>query len=180
MADLTIIAELTPPPHNACRLGFDDRGPFWLGFQPAANGAYFGLDTWLDGRIETRPRDHEHHHFVRFSVESDEVLDQARRRVLREWEAGEWQPQFDSWTAQNYYPFVRDCVTFARDVARACGLKAPEVWDALESEWHDHWVSRIDFLPQELLVRLYHYNKERVLESNLTSLGVSKPKTQNP
>ena len=179
MADLLVIAELTPPPHNACRLGFDARAPLWLGFQPAANGAYFDTDQWLDGRIETRSRDHEHHHFVRFSVESDRVLERAREQVLREWEAGEWQPQFDSWKARNYYPFVRDCVTFARDVARACGLKAPEALDIFESDWNDHWLSRVDFLPQELLLRLYLYNEDRVLDSNLMSLGVIIPKKEN-
>ncbi|MBT8334956.1 MAG: hypothetical protein KJO11_00025 [Gemmatimonadetes bacterium] len=171
MADLKIIAELTPPPHNACRLGFDDRAPLWLGFQPAYDMS-FGA-----GRIETRSREHEHHHFVRFEVESDEVLARARHMVFREWKAGAHYSK-DDISAQSYIPFVRDCITFARDVAQACGLRAPAWDDVLDSAWHDHWLSRIDFLPQELLVRLYHYNEDRVLESNLLSPGVSVPKKE--
>lgn len=171
MADLTVIAEFTIPPHNACRLGFDKGDPQWLGFQPAYDQS-FGA-----GRIDTRYRASERHHFVRFSVESDEVLHRARHTVYREWEAGRKYNE-DDIAARAYIPFVRDCITFARDVAQACGLKAPAWDDVLDSAWHDHWMSRVDFLPQELLDRLYRYNKDRVLESNLMSLGVIIPKKE--
>lgn len=161
MADLLVIAELTPPPHNACRLGFDDRQALWLGLQP-----YWGdeLSEWGRGRVETRPRTHEHHHFVRFSVDGDDVLEKARREVFQEWDVGR-RINEHNYEADTYVPFVVDCVSFARDVAEACGLKA--------SVWYDHPVSRIDLVPQELLVKLYHYNEDRVIESNLTSLGTS-------
>lgn len=158
MADLLVIAELTPPPHNACRLGFDRRAPLWLGFQPNWGNAVGA------GRIETRPRTDEHHHFARFSVEGDTVLTEARHKVFREWEAGE-KINEENYEARNYYPFVRDCVTFARDVAEACGLKS--------GVWYEHPISRIDFLPQELLLRLHHHNRDRVIDSNLMSIGVS-------
>lgn len=158
MADLLVIAELTPPPHNACRLGFDDRPPLWLGFQPN-----WGNDV-PSGRIETKPRSHEHHHFARFSVEDDSVLEEARHRVFREWEAGR-KINDQNYEARNYYPFVRDCITFARDVAEACGLRT--------GVWYEPPGAKVDFWPQELLIRLFRFNTDRVIESNLTSLGIS-------
>lgn len=158
MADLMIIAEITPPPHNACRLGYDGRAPEWLGFQPHYDREIGG------GRIETIPRDHEHHHFVRFAVAGNEVLQKTRTKVFEEWEVGD-RINDHNYEADGYWIFIRDCVTFARDVAEACGLEA--------NVWYDHPVSRIDLLPQELLVKLYQYNTDRVIESNILSLGRS-------
>jgi hypothetical protein len=160
MADLKIIAELTPPPHNACRLGFDARPPLWLGFQPNYR------EELGAGRIETISREHERHHFVTFTVESDEVLEKGRATVFRDWDAGR-KINDHNYEARDYYLGIRDCVTFARDVAEACGLRT--------GAWYEHPIQKIDFLPYELLMRLRHFNEDRVVDSNLLSTGVTGP-----
>jgi hypothetical protein len=108
MGHLTVFSE-TGIPHAGCFLEYDDTGTAeWLGFFPWANGRW---DDFLggNGRILTMSREDQIEYYVRYWFQ-DKPLRSARDDVVTSY----WSCIYQVWTC--------DCVTFARDLAEACGL----------------------------------------------------------
>ena len=153
MATLRIVSE-TGFFHIACRLQHDDGRIQWAGWQPVKGGAYWSKEDVGRGFIEREDKEAagKVNNYVTFRVTQAE-LDQANHDMLKYYFAG-----------NDTYGFgLRDCVTFARDVAGYCGLKVHSLMD--------HPIARIDFLPYELLAKLYYLNDDRVIKAE-TSLGI--------
>jgi hypothetical protein len=103
MSYFTVFAE-TGFPHAGTLYEYDDGTSEWIGFIPA--GSVFGDPGWMDQTNKVNLIDY----YMRFWID-EEILRQARNDV----------------TAAYTYPhayivFVSDCVTFAEDMAEACGL----------------------------------------------------------
>lgn len=156
MASLRIVSE-TGFFHIACRMEYDDGRVRWVGWQPVKGGAYWSRDDVGRGFIETEDKEAagKVNNYVTFRV-SEAELDRADHDMVKYYVAGD-----------DTYGFgLRDCVTFARDVASYCGLKVHDVMG--------HPIARIDFLPYELLLKLYWLNEDRVIAAE-TSLGIELP-----
>ena len=144
MASLRIISE-TGFFHVACRLRWDDGRTSWVGWQPVKGGAYWTPDDVGRGWIEREDKEAagKVKHYVTFRV-SDGDLDRARHGMTRDYVA-----------LDDTYGFgLRDCVTFARDVAEYCGLEVGGLLGV-----------RLDLFPYELLMKLYTSNEDAVVKS---------------
>jgi hypothetical protein len=110
MGYLTIFSE-TGFPHAGCYLEYDRGMPEWLGFFPWPSGSSWD-NPFLggNGRILTDDRESQIEYYIRYWFQ-DRTLSRARNNVV-----------VDYWP-RPYQFLVNDCVTFARDVAAACGLK---------------------------------------------------------
>jgi hypothetical protein len=109
MGHLTIFSE-TGFPHAGCYLEYEDGGDAeWLGFFPWARGNW---DDFLggNGRILTMSREDQIEYYVRYWFQ-DKIIRTARLDTVTNY-----------WTTV-YQPYVCDCVSFARDLAAACGLE---------------------------------------------------------
>jgi len=109
MGHLTIFSE-TGIPHAGCYLEYDDGGSAeWLGFFPWATGRW---DDFLggNGRILTMSREDQIEYYVRYWFQ-DKIIRSARLDVVTSY----WSAIYQLWTC--------DCVSFARDMAGACGLE---------------------------------------------------------
>lgn len=147
MATLRVITE-TGFFHIACRLGYDDGRTKWAGWQPVKGGRYWTKEDVGRGWIEKEDKEEagKVNHYVTFNVGDDSVLEHAEHCMVR-----------DYVVKDDTYGFgTRDCVSFVRDVARYCGLRVNHPLS--------HPVSRIDFLPYELLYKLHELNEQEVIE----------------
>ena len=153
MASLRVVSE-TGFFHIACRLQHDDGRVQWVGWQPVQGGAYWSKEDVGRGWIEREDKEAagKVNNYVTFRV-TDAELDRADHDMVKYYVAGD----------DTYGFALRDCVTFARDVAEYCGLKV--------SSLMNHPVPRIDILPYELLTKLYFLNEDRVIRAE-TSLGI--------
>lgn len=146
MASLKIISE-TGFFHVACCLRYDDGHTRWAGWQPVKGGRYWTREDVGRGWIEREDKvaAGKVNNYVTFDVGEDAVLEHAEHCMVRDYVVGD-----------DTYGFgLRDCVSFARDVARYCGLETHGVLS--------HPISRIDLFPYELLVKLYALNLDRVI-----------------
>ena len=138
----------------ACRLQHDDGRVQWAGWQPVKGGAYWSREDVGRGWIEREDKEAagKVNNYVTFRVTQAE-LDRADHDMVKHYVAKD----------DTYGFALRDCVTFARDVAEYCGLKVHDLMN--------HPIARIDILPYELLVKLYYLNEDRVIAAE-TSLGI--------
>ncbi|NNF38339.1 MAG: hypothetical protein HKN71_06715, partial [Gemmatimonadetes bacterium] len=137
MASLRIISE-TGFFHIACHLRWDRGKTSWIGWQPVKGGAYWSPEDVGRGWIEREDKDAagKVNHYVTFRV-ADADLDRARHGIHRDYVA-----------LDDTYGFgMRDCVTFARDVAEYCGLDVGGLLGI-----------NLDLFPYELLIKLYDLN----------------------
>ncbi|NNK64533.1 MAG: hypothetical protein HKO98_15145 [Gemmatimonadetes bacterium] len=150
MASLRIISE-TGFFHIACHLRWDRGKTSWIGWQPVKGGAYWSPEDVGRGWIEREDKDAagKVNHYVTFRV-ADADLDRARHGIHRDYVA-----------LDDTYGFgMRDCVTFARDVAEYCGLDVGGLLGI-----------NLDLFPYELLIKLYDLNGDAVIASE-TDLGL--------
>jgi hypothetical protein len=99
---LLMITSETGIPHSACLLQWDDGRSEWLGFEPS---------EWYGGKgfVDTTDRSDQIDEFVQYQVD-DGQLQRGRTNVIAKY------------YAEIYQIGVNDCVSFARDIARACGV----------------------------------------------------------
>lgn len=188
MSALVIFTE-TGFPHCGCVLDFDRDPQRWLGWQPDTSGRFSGRDLseWTGGRvdpdtldgvagfmnywgklcegfIDRRVRTDKINYYVRFTVEGDEVLHAAERKAIR-----------DYVVKNDVYAFGnRDCVTFARDVAKYCGLETGMTAGVPDPDFYSPTPPSselMDLLPYELLRKLYRLNPDRVDSHNWDAPG---------
>lgn len=109
MGYLTIFSE-TGFPHAGCYLEYDRGEPEWLGFFPWPSGNRWDNFLGGNGRILTDNRESQMNCYIRYWF-PDEIISHARLDVIT------------SYWSTVYQVAVCDCVSFARDMAGACGLK---------------------------------------------------------
>jgi hypothetical protein len=107
MAELKIITE-TGMFHVACRCTWGGAVE-WYGFAPRQKGSPHGV-----GKVDRADRSSLENHSITFTVPDNVLRSAIDTMVLR----------YDGTT---YTVTVRDCVSFAADVARAVGLGVPRV-----------------------------------------------------
>lgn len=155
MSTLRIISE-TGVPHIACRLEYDSGRVRWAGWQPVKGGRYWTREDVGRGWIEDEDKEKagKVNNYVTFDVRNDSRLEHAEHCMTRDYVVND-----------DTYGFgTRDCVSFARDVARYCDLRVQDTWA--------HPISRIDLLPYELLVKLYHLNEDNVIHHQTDLLNL--------
>lgn len=97
---LTIISE-TGFPHSAVLLEVDGK-KIWMGFTPKSGSTAVG-------RVSFANRERFINHYVRFQIPCHKA-----REVINK--------DFRAWDGAHYFFGFQDCVSFAADVARTCGL----------------------------------------------------------
>lgn len=102
-AYVTFISE-TGFPHAAVFMEFSSGRRKWVGFNVQSG----------KGFVQTIGRTSKINHYARFRT-SDTRLREAEAMIARKWEKS------------TYLATVRDCVSFAYDVAEACGLHTPRI-----------------------------------------------------
>jgi len=150
MATLRVISE-EGIPHVACRMTWDDGRVRWVGWQPVKGLPYWSVEDHGRGWIEEEDKEAagKVNYYVTFRV-TDADLDRAEHSMVRDYVVND-----------DTYGFgLRDCVTFARDVADYCGLSVQSLVGFLMSPGR----GPVDFLPYELLLKLRLLNSDRVIE----------------
>src|SRR5947207_13474850 len=103
MGFLTIFCEKSFP-HAGSLLEYSSGQREWLSFMPKPDDFLGG-----NGFIDTRNREGSIKHYIRYPI-SDGILRHARENVVSEY-----------WT-EVYQIGTSDCVSFARAIAKACGM----------------------------------------------------------
>ena len=129
MGYLTVFSE-SGFPHAGCYLEYDRGAPEWLGFFPWPSGDRWDNFLGGNGRILTHDREDQIDYYVRYWFQ-DKTIAKARMQVVT-----------DYWSTV-YQVLVCDCVSFARDLASACGLET---------------TGRPAYVPSSLVYDLKRYN----------------------
>ena len=130
--------------HVACRLRYADGRIKWAGWQPKKGGAYWSREDYGRGWIETEDKEAagKVNHYVTFEV-TDDDLKRAEHHMVRDYVV----------TDDTYGFGMRDCVSFARDVAESCGLNVGGLLGV-----------QLDLFPYELLEKLQRLNEDAVVK----------------
>lgn len=117
---LTIFSEKGFP-HSAVMLEVNGK-EYWLGFGPRKGHTYIGAISWAN-------RERWINHYVRYEIPCHKA-----QEVIR--------TDFTAWDSAFYVFGFQDCVSFAADVARTCGLN----------------VNSVNLTPYGLVVSIAHAN----------------------
>lgn len=146
MGYLTVTSE-TGFFHAVCLLEIGQHTQAWYGFKPKQHRSPYG-----PGHIDTSNREENINHYARFEVK-DVTLKAAIKKIVE-----------GKYKNTEYVGSVVDCVTFAADMAGACGLKLPYIPYAYVLPGLLSFVVARALLPGELVAKLALFNRYVALD----------------